>query len=334
MVNVTVRNRGTEDQDSVQVSLEIRCLNNTYRHTDSTTISLDAGEGAFVEFEWDTPDDEDYEYEVKVEAEIANDEKEDNNEKQIGVNTYVTYDVALSEPRVDPMIAEKDTNREMSVVVTNTGDVSMNSDISGKVYDGAGGVMYNGGTQSTGDLSPGDTITLDWEWEPDEYGTFWFETKVHDDDDEIPENDKATAMMRSVDIEFSDDMEDGTNGWTHYKSLSNPWHLIDTDEDDNREASSPTHSMWVGDESKGDGEYESNWDFSLYTANNHTLGTNPTMSVEIWYHTEYSWDGGNVQISTDGGGEWEVIMPDGGYPDDAVVGLDNEPGYLSLIHIS
>ena len=42
MVNVTVRNRGTEDQDSVQVSLEIRCLNNTYRHTDSTTISLDA----------------------------------------------------------------------------------------------------------------------------------------------------------------------------------------------------------------------------------------------------------------------------------------------------
>ena len=123
MVNVTVRNRGTEDQDSVQVSLEIRCLNNTYRHTDSTTISLDAGEGAFVEFDWDTPDDEDYEYEIKVEAEIANDEKEDNNEKQIGVNTYVTYDVALSEPRVDPMIAEKDTNREMSVVVTNTGDV-------------------------------------------------------------------------------------------------------------------------------------------------------------------------------------------------------------------
>ena len=28
-----------------------------------------------------------------------------------------------------------------------------------------------------------------------------------------------------------------------------------------------------------------------------------------------------------GGEEWEVIMPDGGYPDDAVVGLDNEPGY-------
>ena len=328
MVNVTVRNRGTEDQSAVEVSIEIRCLNNTYRFTDTTTISLDAGEGAFVEFEWDTPDDEDFEYEIKVEAEISNDEKEDNNEKQIAVNTYVTYDVGLFEPRVDPMIAEKDTNREMSIVVTNTGDVTMNSDISGKVYDGAGGVIFNGGTESTGDLAPGDSITLDWEWSPDEYGTFWFETKVIDDDDEISENDKASAMMRSVDIEFSDDMEDGINGWTHYRSLSNPWHLVDTDEDEYREASSPSHSMWVGDESKGDeGEYDDNWDFSLYTADNHSLGSSPTMSVDIWYHTEFSWDGGNVQISTDGGQEWEVIIPDGGYPDDAVVGLDNEPGY-------
>ena len=327
IVNVTVRNRGTEDQDSVQVSIDIRCLNNTYRFTDSETISLDTGEGAYVEFEWETPDDEDYVYEIKAEATISDDEKEDNNGKQISVNTYVNYDVALSEARVDPMIAEKDTNREMSVIVTNTGDVTMNSDISGKVYDGAGGTMYNGETQSTGDLSPGDSITLEWEWSPDEYGTFWFEAEVHDDDDEVPENDKATALMRSVDIEFSDDMEEGINGWTHYKSLSNPWHLIDTDEDENREAASPTHAMWVGDGSKGDGEYDNNWDFSLYTADNHTLGTNPSMSVEIWYSTEFSWDGGNVQISTDGGIEWEVITPDGGYPDDAVVGLDNEPGY-------
>ena len=215
----------------------------------------------------------------------------------------------------------------MSVLVTNTGDVSMNSDVTGKVYDGAGGVVYNGGSQNTGDLSPGESISLDWQWETDEYGTFWFEAELNDEDDEIPENDLVSVLMRSVDIEFSDDMEDGTNGWTNYKSLSNPWHIIDTDEDENREASSPTHAMWVGDESKGDGEYDNDWDFSLYTANEHSLGTNPTLAVEIWYHTEFSWDGGNVQITTDGGESWEVITPDGGYPDDAVVGLDNEPGY-------
>ena len=124
------------------------------------------------------------------------------------------------------------------------------------------------------------------------------------------ENDVSSAMMRSVDIEFSDDMESGRNGWTDYKSLSNPWHLIDTDTDENREAASPTHAMYVGDESKGDGEYENNWDFSLYTAQNISLGQNPAMSVNLWYSVENSWDGGNVQISTDGGESWTVIEPE------------------------
>ena len=41
-------------------------------------------------------------------------------------------------------------------------------------------------------------------------------------------------------------------------------------------------------------------------------------------------DGGN-KITTDDGETWEVINPDGGYPDDAVVGLDNEPGYTELL---
>ena len=327
-INVTVRNRGTEDQSDVDVSIDIRCKNNTYRYSEQETVSIDAEESVFVEFDWDVPDDKDYEYEIKAEAVVDDDEKSDNNVKDIDVDTYVTYDLQLSNARVDPMIAVRDTEREMSVVVTNTGDMTMTSDISGKVYDGAGAVVYNGGTEEV-ELSPGESDIVDWEWEAEEYGTFWFEAKVIDDEDEIPENDVSSAMMRSVDIEFSDDMESGRNGWTDYKALSNPWHIVDTDEDDNREAYSPTHSMWVGDESKGDGEYDDNWDFSLYTAQNISLGATPSMSVNLWYSVENSWDGGNVQISTDGGASWTVIDPDGGYPDDAVVGLDNEPGYTA-----
>ncbi|MEC7713092.1 MAG: CARDB domain-containing protein, partial [Candidatus Thermoplasmatota archaeon] len=327
IVNVTVRNRGTEDQDSIQVSLEITCLNNSYTFTDSDTISLDSGTGTYVEFEWDTPDDEDYVYQIKSKAIISDDEKEENNEKIIKVNTYVNYDLEVKDARVTPMIAEKDEEREMSVIVTNSGDVTMNSEISGKIYDGAGNVIDNLGNKDVEDLAPGESLTLTWDWETDDYGTFWFEAKVIDDDDEIPENDVIDAMMRSVDLEFSDDMESGVNGWSNYKSLSNPWHLIDTEEDSNREASSPTHAMWVGDESKGDGEYDNNWDFSVYTSEEVELGSNSQLSVDIWYSTEFSWDGGNVQITTDDGETWEVINPDGGYPDDAVVGLDNEPGY-------
>ena len=328
IVNVTVRNRGTEDQEDVQVTLEITCLNNSYTFTDSETIEeLESGSGINIEFEWDTPDDEDYVYQIKSKAIISDDEKEENNEKIIKVNTYVNYDLEVKDARVTPMIAEKDEEREMSVIVTNSGDVTMNSEISGKIYDGAGNVIDNLGNKDVEDLSPGESLTLTWDWETDDYGTFWFEAKVIDDNDEIPENDVIDAMMRSVDVEFSDDMENGINGWSDYKSLSNPWHLIDTDEDSNREASSPTHSMWVGDESKGDGEYDNNWDFSVYTNEEVELGSNAQLSVDIWYSTEFSWDGGNVQITTDDGETWEVINPDGGYPDNAVVGLDNEPGY-------
>jgi len=327
-IDVTVRNRGTEDQEDIQVTLEITCLNNSYTFTESTTIDeLTSGSGTNVEFDWDTPDDEDYVYQIKSKAIISDDEKEENNEKIIKVNTYVTYDLEVKDARVTPMIAEKDEGREMSVIVTNSGDVTMNSEVSGKIYDGAGNVVENLGNKDIEDLEPGASKNLTWDWETDDYGTFWFEAKVIDDDDEVPENDVIDAMMRSVDVEFSDDMESGINGWSNYKSLSNPWHLIDTEDDSNREASSPTHAMWVGDESKGDGEYDNNWDFSVYTSEEVELGSNSQLSVDIWYSTEFSWDGGNVQITTDDGETWEVINPDGGYPDDAVVGLDNEPGY-------
>ena len=53
IVNVTVRNRGTEDQEDVQVTLEITCLNNSYTFTDSETIEeLESGSGINIEFEW------------------------------------------------------------------------------------------------------------------------------------------------------------------------------------------------------------------------------------------------------------------------------------------
>ena len=87
IVNVTVRNRGTANQTSVEVTIDIRCLNNTYRFSEEETVSINAGEGAFVEFEWDVPDDKDYEYEISAEASVTDDEKEDNNFKKIEVDT-------------------------------------------------------------------------------------------------------------------------------------------------------------------------------------------------------------------------------------------------------
>ena len=115
-----------------------------------------------------------------------------------------------------------------------------------------------------------------------------------------------------------------------YTGDTNWWHIVDTEEDSNRKAHSPTRSMWIGDESKSDGEYRNGWDYSIYTSEVYGLNADGELTFWHYYDTEsanYPYDGGNVQISTDDGENWGVIYPDGGYPADSVSGLDTEPGY-------
>ncbi len=40
-----------------------------------------------------------------------------------------------------------------------------------------------------------------------------------------------------------------------------------------------------------------------------------TLTFCHWYSIEYGWDGGNVKISTDGGSNWDLLTPVGGYID-------------------
>ncbi len=59
--------------------------------------------------------------------------------------------------------------------------------------------------------------------------------------------------------------------------------------------------------------------------------SNPYFSFYHWYDFGPSnWDGGNLKITTDGGNNWELIYPDGGYPEDELASsnpLNPEPGY-------
>ncbi len=62
------------------------------------------------------------------------------------------------------------------------------------------------------------------------------------------------------------------------------------------------------------GDYPSNSNFTLDTpAPFFMVEPNGMLEFWHWYDIENSWDGGNVKISTDGGGTWNVIVPLGGY---------------------
>lgn len=104
------------------------------------------------------------------------------------------------------------------------------------------------------------------------------------------------------------------------------------------------HSWWCGDTNPtwatppGYGNYWYQWltlDYDLTSA-----PTGMSLIFDHRYDAEYlgpqppfdTWDGMNIQISTDGGTTWEVITPLAGYPYSALYGfhlhdLDTLPGY-------
>ncbi len=65
------------------------------------------------------------------------------------------------------------------------------------------------------------------------------------------------------------------------------------------------------------GNYSSNADWSLELAVT-VPQENPFLTFWHWYEMESGYDGGQVRISTDGGSNWTVISPDGGYPDSSL----------------
>ncbi len=75
------------------------------------------------------------------------------------------------------------------------------------------------------------------------------------------------------------------------------------------------------------GQYPDDADDALITAEYDLAGSNFTFSYYQWYDFEDSYDGGNLSITTDGGATWSLLAPEGGYPDESVSGLDNDPGF-------
>lgn len=74
------------------------------------------------------------------------------------------------------------------------------------------------------------------------------------------------------------------------------------------------------------GQYPDNVLFHLYTPI-YTLSTGSSLSFKHNYMTEETYDGVNVAISTDGGQNWSVLTPAGGYPTQQINGLGNQPGW-------
>lgn len=114
---------------------------------------------------------------------------------------------------------------------------------------------------------------------------------------------------------FYEDMEDGAPDWDHYKEgmfHSDEWHL----EDHRNHTQGGGLSYKCG--GSGGSDYGSQLSACLETPTI-SLGENSMMTFWHWIETDavnqYSvYDGGIVEISTNGGSDWTQIEPEGGYP--------------------
>jgi len=84
---------------------------------------------------------------------------------------------------------------------------------------------------------------------------------------------------------------------------------------------------WCGDDALG--TYDDNWLDALVF---HDVAVPDSADAAMYLlhaiQSEGTYDGGNVQISTDGGMTWDILVPDRGYDDDYIYGLDG-PGFTS-----
>lgn len=122
-------------------------------------------------------------------------------------------------------------------------------------------------------------------------------------------NTDLVWTVAARDVGAENDVERGTNGWTHY-GQRDLWHITT-----NRSFSS-SHSWYCGYDDTG--RYDDSMEASLVTPPV-LLGGNPVLRFMHWCSTEldtgdYTWDGAVVEVSTNGGVSYEFLTPEGGYP--------------------
>lgn len=81
-----------------------------------------------------------------------------------------------------------------------------------------------------------------------------------------------------------------------------------------------------------DGDYNPSARGSLFSPSYTLAAGQPSYELNFyhWYSIDDTWDGGNVQISIDGGDNWDIIHPEGDYPDQSIPALGGSPGYAGI----
>lgn len=234
-----------------------------------------------------------------------------------GIERLITdHDVGVTEiAYTSPLIAG--TPFDVSVKVVNYGGLNDTFDLNFSIYDHEGSLVYTSMTSDVA-IGPYDTVQISYPGITlNSGGVYTFEAYSMVSQDPNPSNDTLTESVPV--LSFLNDFENDNGG-------------LVADPSDGWEWGTPV----VGPSSAYSGEklwgtvladsYPDLADFYLTSPDYITTGDVQAITFYQWYSLENGYDGGNVSISTDGGNTWQIIEPEGGYPDNYVNALRG-PGF-------
>ena len=156
-------------------------------------------------------------------------------------------------------------------------------------------------------LPVGGTTTISFPpFTPTEEGIYTLSAVSNFEEDENPDNDTLIHTYDTTPTSgFFEDFESGDGNFVG----NNDWqHGVPS--------TGPPGGAYSGENLWGtliNGQYTMGPLLSTLTSPPITLGTDAVFSFWHWYHTENTFDGGNVKISPDDGSTWILITPEGGY---------------------
>ncbi len=206
----------------------------------------------------------------------------------------------------------------VNVGVFNNGSSTETFDVTLDIYDENKSLVYSA-TSTVTDLAAGGNTTVAFDnCSLSETGLYQFVTYVSLIGDENPNNDTLVRSDFAFSIGYGFEADNGgfvadpDDGWQWGTPTSGPM------------GAHSGQNLWA---TVLDGNYANNADWYLYSPDFIATTDNPVLAFWQWYNIESGYDGGNVSISTDGGNTWTLIEPVGGYDDNSIVGLDDEPGF-------
>ncbi len=154
--------------------------------------------------------------------------------------------------------------------------------------------------------------------------TFWLYAPDHDPQEITVSVPASGNVTQDVEMVFVQSFE-VTNGEFGLSPGFNEWEHGIPQESGGPAFAYSGESVWGTDL---DGEYDPLRNYHLITRPFRMgISEEPRMVIYTWYDMSDGWDGGNVSISIDNGDTWEILYPDGGYPDNSVAAIVGQPGF-------